>query len=233
MFFIACVLVALPYTKTAGAVLLVYSLILMGLSPYMLRVLYLGKFWGTQAWFFGFEGYMDIGTIERQIFGSRLGRMRWTAFGSPLSRHHKNGYGEYVADDPTCDPETRALIERAKRSPPGEQKVSHHLNPIRNIQANISQIFTIVDTNTMTVTLFAAARPPIAFILAGSEGGMQRAIGCSYDWTTATLYRETVLRLETPVIDQMNRIPRVKIGFKRPLHPVRQGGAESTGRRVV
>lgn len=216
VFYIAWVLILLQFTAPIGVMLLVYSLILMGLSPYMLRVLYLGKFWGTQAWFFGFEGYMDIETIERQIFGSRLRRMQWTAFGSPLSRHHKNEYGEYVADDPTCDPETRALIERAKRSAPGEQK-----------------IFTIVDTNTMTVTLFAAARPPVAFILAGSEGGMQRAIGCSYDWATATLYRETVLRLETPVIDKMNRIPRVKIGFKRPLHPVRQGGAESTGRYVV
>lgn len=74
----------------------------------------------------------------------------------------------------------------------------------------------------MTVTLFAAAQPPIAFLLAGNEGAMQRAMGVSYDWTTETLYRETVLRMETPVLDAMDRIPRAKIGFKRedvPAHP--------------
>jgi hypothetical protein len=44
---------------------------------------------------------------------------------------------------------------------------------------------------------------------------MQRAIGVSYDWTTQTLYRETVMRLETPVLDTMMRVGRVKIGFNR------------------
>lgn len=88
----------------------------------------------------------------------------------------------------------------------------------------------------MGVTIFSAARPPVALLLAGSEGGMQRAIGCSYDWTTNTLYRETVLRFQTPIVDCMNRIPRAKLGFKRPMHPVRSvamGGEEPTGRRVV
>ena len=73
----------------------------------------------------------------------------------------------------------------------------------------------------MTATLFTAARPPVCFLLAGSEGGMQRAIGCSYDWTTSTLYRETVLRMETPIVDKVTRVPRVKIGFKRGLYPVK------------
>jgi hypothetical protein len=51
---------------------------MMGLSPWLLRLLYLGKFWEQQCWFFGFEGYMDLETIETQIFGGRLGRMKWT-----------------------------------------------------------------------------------------------------------------------------------------------------------
>lgn len=73
----------------------------------------------------------------------------------------------------------------------------------------------------MTATLFQAARPPVCFVLAGSEGGMKRAIGCSYDWTTATLYRETVLRMETPIQDRMFRVGRVKIGFNRGMYPVK------------
>lgn len=87
----------------------------------------------------------------------------------------------------------------------------------------------------MTATLFHAARPPVCFVLAGSEGGMQRAIGCSYDWTTATLYRETVLRMPTPIQESMNRVGRLKMGFKRSQHPVRPlnvvGEAKGSHRR--
>lgn len=64
--------------RTAGVIVLIYSLVLMALSPWLLRLLYLGKFYEQQCWFFGFEGYMDLETIERQIFGGRLGRMKWT-----------------------------------------------------------------------------------------------------------------------------------------------------------
>lgn len=71
----------------------------------------------------------------------------------------------------------------------------------------------------MQVTLIQAARPPVALLICGSEGGMQRAIGCSYDWTTQTLYRETVMRLPTTVLDRMERVPRFKIGLTRPNPP--------------
>lgn len=79
IFIAACVLVAIPgLTNTIGVVLLLHSLVVMGLSPWLLRLLFLGKFWEQQCWFFGFEGYMDLDTIETQIFGGRLGRMKWT-----------------------------------------------------------------------------------------------------------------------------------------------------------
>ncbi|KAI4682930.1 hypothetical protein J4E81_009554 [Alternaria sp. BMP 2799] len=203
IFIAACVLVAIPgITNTIGIVLLLYSLVVMGLSPWLLRLLFLGKFWEQQCWFFGFEGYMDLDTIESQIFGGRLGRMKWTAAASPLSRHHRNIHGECVPVDPTSDPAVAALVQRAKTAGPGEQRV-----------------FTLVDTGNMTATLFLAERPPVCFLMAGSEGGMKRIIGCSYDWTTATMYRETVLRIGTQFEDKMQRVGRVKIGFKRKQHP--------------
>jgi hypothetical protein len=77
------------------------------------------------------------------------------------------------------------------------------------------RIFTLVDTNTMTVTLFEARKPPVAVLICGEEGGMQRAIGCSYQWTTGTCFRETVLRMETPVLAKMARVSRVRFGMKR------------------
>jgi len=74
---------------------------------------------------------MDIDMIEQQIFGARLGRLKWSPYSSPLSRHHKNDYGECVADDPTSDPAIAALVERCMHAQPGEQR-----------------IFTIVDTGS-------------------------------------------------------------------------------------
>jgi hypothetical protein len=65
------------------------------------------------------------------------------------------------------------------------------------------------------VTLFEASRPPAVALLCGSEGGMQRAILCSYDWPTQTLYRETVLRMETRVLERMSRVARVSFGLRR------------------
>ena len=54
----------------------------------------------------------------------------------------------------------------------------------------------------MTVTLFEAVPPPVTVVSCGEEGGMQQALLCSQDWTTGTLYRETVLRMETRVWDK-------------------------------
>ena len=200
-----------------GVVLIVYSLLLMVLSPWLLRIIYLGKLWDQQCWLFGFEGYLPIETIEYQIFGGRMGRLRWTPFSSPLSRHHRNAHGECVPDDPTSDPAVRALVEKCKAAGPGDQR-----------------LFTLVDTGSMSVTLFTAERPPTCFLMAGSEGGMKRVIGCSYDWTTATMFRETVLRMETRFEDAMSRVGRVKIGFKRapyPTAPLGQVG-EASGERM-
>jgi hypothetical protein len=77
----------------------------------------------------------------------------------------------------------------------------------------------------MTVTLFEARRPPVALIIGGSEGGMKRALACSYDVTTGTLYRETVLRVPTQTVDKMFSLQRVRFGLSNPftaadIHPV-------------
>ncbi|KAL8816531.1 MAG: hypothetical protein Q9191_008315 [Dirinaria sp. TL-2023a] len=78
------------------------------------------------------------------------------------------------------------------------------------------KVFTLIDTYTMTVTLFDAVRPPVAVVICGAEGGMQRALLCSQDWTSGTLYRETVVRMETRVWDRMDTLSRVRLGLKRP-----------------
>ncbi len=51
--------------------------------------------------------------------------------------------------------------------------------------------------------------------ICAAEGGMQRAVACSYEWTSGVCYRETVLRMETPVIEKMERVGRVRVGLGR------------------
>ncbi|KAH0545388.1 hypothetical protein FGG08_000529 [Glutinoglossum americanum] len=125
-------------------------------SPFlvlMVRVTYNGKLWNTQAWFFGFEGHLDLATIESRIFGAYLGRLKWSPSGSPISQHVRNGFGECVGIDPIVNDEVRSKVAAASRGRYGDLKV-----------------FTLVDTYTMTVTMFEAVRPPVAVLLCGSEG---------------------------------------------------------------
>ncbi|OMP83144.1 hypothetical protein BK809_0004525 [Diplodia seriata] len=227
---IAIILLCTPYTRAAGAVVFLLSFPFIAAAPHLLRMLYSGKFWYSQPWFFGFEGYMDVETIESQIWGARLGRLEWSAFGSPLARHRRNEHGERIGVDPTSDPKVAAVVEAAKTASPNEERVSFArtacLPPgVRCADLPSSpQVFTLIDTRTMEVMLFQAIRPPVGILVCGSEGGMQRAVGVSYDWTTATCYRETVFRLDSTVHDKMDRVPRTKLGLKRPVTRARYVG---------
>ncbi|KAJ5900162.1 hypothetical protein N7495_004906 [Penicillium taxi] len=187
------------FFQVIGLILVIVALATFVLSPYLTRLLYRGKFWGSQAWLFGFEGYADLETIESQIFGARMHRFHWSPNGSSLSRHDKNDSNECAGQDPINDSIIRTKIEQAAR----------------NEGSDRMRIFTLIDTNTMTVTLFEAARPPSVLLLCAAEGGMQRAIACSYQWMTGTCYRETILRMETPVLEKMSRVSRVKLGAFR------------------
>lgn len=100
----------------------------------------------------------------------------------------------------SCPNLTERKLERISRSAMGEDK-----------------IFTLVDTVTMTVTLLTAAWPPQALIACGTEGGMERVLACSYDWTTGVFYRESVLRFPGKVLDHMHRLPKIRLGLKRSL----------------
>ncbi|CAG8189651.1 unnamed protein product [Penicillium olsonii] len=186
-----------PITAMGWVITGLYLLAILA-SPLFIYWLYVGKTWAAQPWLFGFEGYMEIGEIETLIFGINLGRLRWSPYSSELSKHQAED-DECVGQDPTHEPSTAEFASAAQNSEYGEMK-----------------LFTLVDTNTLTVTLFKAVRPPVAMILCGSEGGMQRALLCSYDWKTQTLYRESVLRVETLVLENMSRVDRFKLGLKRP-----------------
>ncbi|KAI9162814.1 hypothetical protein HJFPF1_04407 [Paramyrothecium foliicola] len=186
-----------------AVVVLVYSISVFFAAPWIIRQAYSGKLWEAQPWFFGFEGYMPIEDIEAKLLGSYQGRLSWSHYASsPLSHHIVKDERWVIPRDPCEHPETRQLVERARHAEPGQ-----------------SRVFTIVDTHSMTATLFEANRPPEVLLVCGSEGGMQRALGCSFEWTTSTFYKETVLRLETRVLERMDRIRRVRLGIRRREKP--------------
>lgn len=112
--------------KAWAVIFMLWSIPMMCLTPVAVQILYSGKLWNTQPWLFGFEGYMPIGQIEYLIFGDQKGRLRWHPFGSPLSRHKpdetfKGGHCDPV--DPITDPLVKQLVEDAKTSKLGDQKV--------------------------------------------------------------------------------------------------------------
>jgi hypothetical protein len=84
-----------------------------------------------------------------------------------------------------------------------------------------TQVFTLIDTVSMTATLFKAVRPPTCLLVGGSEGGMKRALACSYDPRTGTFYRETVLRIPSQCVSRMDDMQRIRLGLRKPFH---QGG---------
>ena len=186
-----------PYSGFIGA-LIGLALPVFLAAPCTVSVVYGGKAWNVGP-YLGFEGYLDLRTIESNIYGALMGRVSWSTAGSPLSRHHKNEFGECIGDDPTSDSSVADIVKKAKYTSLGQEKV-----------------FTLVDTKEGLVTLFSAARPPVAALICSQEGGMQRAL-VSLDHKRQTLYRETVLRMPTTVLDRMYRTNRVRIGLKRPL----------------
>lgn len=177
-----------------GLLFVIPSLIVILLSPVMILNIYRGNFWSTQALFIGVEGIPEsLGSIERNLFGFDHGRLKWSAAGSSLSRHVLSPHGECVALPPAKDHGTGTVHDRRDGTRP----------------------FTLIDTYTMVATAFRAKRPPTAVMVCGQEGGMQRAILCSYDWRRATFAREEVIRMKTTVLNRMSRVDRFRFALRR------------------
>lgn len=76
--------------------------------------------------------------------------------------------------------------------------------------------FTLVDTHSLTVSHFRAFRAPVAMFVCGQEGGMQRALLCSYNAETDTYCRETVLKVRNKVLEQMRRADKFRFALEFP-----------------
>ncbi|KAI9049987.1 hypothetical protein LZ554_006132 [Drepanopeziza brunnea f. sp. 'monogermtubi'] len=171
-FITGAVLCGIQSLRGTGALLLVIGLLLLIASPWAITVLYGGKVWGATPWLVGFEGTLPLEDIEHMTFGNTIGRFSYTPSSGPYCSKMLH---ERIGADPSVN---------FANLPPGHR------------------LFTLIDTGTMTVTVFAAARPPSVALLCGKEGGMLRAVLCSYERATNSLQKECVLRMETPMWDQ-------------------------------
>lgn len=172
-----------------GLIFFIPSVLAALFSPWIIRRLYAGKFWATQAAFFGIAGIPDLAEVESCIFGFSQERLKWSTHSSTLSAAK-------------IDEDTGELIPQRPADP--ERKPSSRL-----------QTFTLIDTFTLTATVFEAERVPVAAIICGQEGGMQRALLCSYDPETRAFCKETVLRMKTLCLERMPRIDRFRFAMRR------------------
>ncbi|KAG4423236.1 hypothetical protein IFR04_003602 [Cadophora malorum] len=180
-FIIGAVLAAIPSTRGIGAFFLVLGILLLVSAPRSITVLYGGKVWGATPWLIGFEGTLPLEEIEHMTFGNSIGRFTYTPSSGPYCSKLS---GERIGADPSVN---------FSKLPKGHR------------------LFTLIDTGTMTVTVFAAARPPSVALLCGKEGGMLRAVLCSYERSTNSLVKECVLRMETPMWDQSSLMGWTKL----------------------
>lgn len=242
----------------AGLAIMLLSLLLFIIpAPWYLGRLFAGKMRAVEPCFFGLEGYVPLEIIEELLFGrhgKKDRRLRWSAWGSPQSRHTEGApqfervvcYKPVGAPAGTAPPASNHQRQQRRQEPEesysttypvealdpttpcpecratGSPYCRHHptvakLQDMSRAELGALKPFTLVDTHNMTVTLFFAARPPTALVVAGSEGGMKRAIACSLDVASGALCRETVLRIPTRSVDCMETLPRVRLGLRRDL----------------
>lgn len=195
-----------PVIKTMLALGIVFTLlgaVAAILAPWFLLSLYRGKFWETEARLFGLEGVPDLGWLEEQLFGFDEGRLQWSPYSSTQSRHRRKVAGEYLDNECQSDaPSDRPLLLETEYGASAEEAVDE------------ARLFTVVDTYTMQVTTFWAVHPPSVALVCGHEGGMRRALLCSYDYKTQTFHRETVLRVPTKMLDRMDRVERFRFSLE-------------------
>ncbi|KAI0512604.1 hypothetical protein F5B22DRAFT_637654 [Xylaria bambusicola] len=175
--------------------------------PHVMMSLYSGKFWSTQALLFGLEGQADLEWLELRLFGFTQGRLQWSTWGSTQSLHDFK---------PTTD-DTKWIEDEVEPLKP-KDAVLGNSNPDGTDR---DRIFTIVDTYSMTASLIRSVHPPTTALVCGQEGGMRRVLLCSYDYSTQTFHRETVIRMPTKVLDRMDRVDKFR--FSMTSMPLRDG----------
>ncbi|KAK3945209.1 putative 3-hydroxyisobutyrate dehydrogenase [Diplogelasinospora grovesii] len=156
------------------------GVLLSAFSPFSVRRLFGGTVLKSSPNLVAFEGVMRIAALEKTIFGNCTGRLTYAPSATPFSRDFRHPQ-ERRGTEPTWidDPDS----------------IRHLLPSPRH------QIFTLVDMGELSVSIFSAERPPTVVLLCGREGGMLRAVLCSWRFESDCLYKETVVRMPSRVYE--------------------------------
>lgn len=156
---------------------LVVGWIISWYSPTAVRKLCDGGQKDVSCHLVGFEGVMSLKEIEKTMYYNYHGRLSYAASTTPFSENlrHKHLRTGKEPKDPNfwTNELARLQIPRTHR------------------------LFTIVDTGNLTVSVVAAERPPVVALICGREGGMLRALLCSWRFENNCLYRESVMRMRS------------------------------------
>ncbi|KAH8671531.1 hypothetical protein BX600DRAFT_510197 [Xylariales sp. PMI_506] len=162
------------------------AVLLSAFGPLSVRRLYGGQVLQSTSNLVGFEGVLPLAEVERLVFGNNNSRLSYDASSTPFIEStrdpvlRKGTEPKWVANPLTATP---SLQEVECRIPRGHR------------------LFTLVDTGELSVSIFSAERPPTVALLAGREGGMLRAVLCSWRFENDCLYKEAVVRMPTNVYE--------------------------------
>jgi hypothetical protein len=182
--------------------------------------------WGSQLreiqpiWRVSGIGYNDKLFID----GAMAAMIEWTdadmSLESPPPLHQR------VPDDPG-DGRLRFICVKGNMADSAFQSTVSNLPGPIDISSrasppppSLSYRYTLVDTYTMTATPFGAEYAPLVVLVCGVEGNMHRALLCSVDHETGILYRETVIKMESRVVERMHKVQRVELApYSRSREP--------------
>ena len=170
------------YLKWAIGAFFFTAIFLSLFGPVSVRRLYGGQVLQSASNLVGFEGVMPIDKLERLIFGTNNGRLTYEASSTPIGMNWRD-HDLRVGNEPGWVKESR---------------------PEACVLPEGHRLFTLVDTGSLTVSIFSAERPPTVALLCGREGGMLRAVLCSWQFENNCLFKETVIRMPTSVSDGAN-----------------------------
>lgn len=174
-----------------GCVAITAAFLLSLGAPSAVCRLYGGRVMQSAPWLVGFEGVLPAAELESLIFGNNESRLTYDPSSTPFCER---------------DPEERIGVEPKWISNPSTS------NP-RPVLPKGHRLFTIVDTGSLTVSVFSARRPPSVALVCGREGGMLRAVLCHYERSNNCLYKETVVRMDSVTLNQAKGLSWVKFGL--------------------
>ncbi|KAL8711737.1 MAG: hypothetical protein Q9220_003908 [cf. Caloplaca sp. 1 TL-2023] len=172
-----------------GCVAVIFAFLLSLGAPRAVRRLYGGRVMQSAPWLVGFEGVMSAKELETEIFGNESGRLTYDPSSTPFCEK---------------DPDERIGVEPrwvTDSTLPRPQLPQGH------------RLFTLVDTGSLTISIFSARRPPSVALVCGREGGMLRAVLCHYERSDNCLYKETVVRMDSVTLNQAKGLSWVKVGL--------------------